>query len=565
MQVLDEEQAVESRRVLLVEDSSATQDLIELVLGAAGHQVRVASTGAEATKLLADENFDVVLCDFHLPDFSGLEVVHRAIEASDGRKLPRFVAITGDVRGLLADQANCEVFDRVVPKPLDVDLVCELVEQPPAVSNIRRGQRPARKTGLDELGLALMHWPRISGPEPAPWLEGIDAIVVDEARDLDQLWMTRGANLLPILDATGVLGKSADLDVSTLAARDEGQISKLVDQFHERRAELHADIARCDTAHDRLLGRMFVSGGSMQARLSHRHDGLAAWNTLADPGRMDALFDRLLVDELIQTDLVDRTHVCPDCRSARVVVREECPSCQSPGLDDASYLHHFRCAYQGPEEDFRQGDDLICPKCRRELSHFGRDYDRPGNLTICRECGTSTSEPVVAFVCTACHRRCEADAMPTRDIVSARLTEAGIAYARSGAAYLGPAKQTLRFGDFPLELTLALNRAARDFNDGERPFTVGYIRYDDLAELAAKHGARRARDTRRLWLETFQQAMDDDVVVARGRSNDFVLRRGAWPDQTRGALAAAARVADGAVSVPLDVQFQLFGPEDFAQ
>ena len=554
------------KRVLLVEDSSVTKDLVELVLSHAGHTVMSVETGQAALDALFAERFDVVLTDFHLPDFTGLDIVRRFLDERGSRDRPLFIAITGDTRGLLSNSENCELFDRVVPKPLDIDLVCSLVTEPvrpaslaPRTSNIRSA------SSTDGLGLAVLEWPLGGGPAPVPGLPGIDALLIREARDLGMLWNIRGANLLPVLDETGRLGASADIDVSTLSIKRTSEIRKIVERFYERRSDLHPDLVRSDDPGDRLLARTEIAGGTLSARLSHDHEGLVAWNTICEPMDVFALLPKMETQSLIKTTFFERIHTCPSCRSARLIVREECPSCASSRLTDESYLHHFRCATQAAESAFVQGDDLVCPKCRRTLRHFGRDYDRPGIMTRCESCESTTVEPQVAFVCSRCTTRTPAEAVPTQDVVSATITETGQAYLKSGAAFLGPARRTLRFGDFPLELVIALNRAAAEYNETRQPFTLASIHYDGLDTVRQEHGALRARDSRRLWLEALQQKMDERIVVARGTTSDFVLLFGTSPDDARADIEAAGAEADKTIRDKLQATLRLFGPEDIAR
>ncbi len=555
----------DARRVLLVEDSSVTKDLVELVLTQAGHRVTSVGDGGAALEALLRESFDVVLTDFHLPDITGLEVVQRFVAVLGDRPRPVFVAITGDTRGLLADRENCEVFDRVVPKPLDIDLVCDLVAEPaPARQSRAVAAVPAGRATADGLGLALMEWPPGPGPAPAPGLAGIDAILVREARNLTGLWQTRGANLLPVLDETGKLGASADVDMTAVAFQDIDRGRQLVDLFHDRKSELHPDLLRSDDPADRLLTRVHVSGGTLTARRSHRHDGLVAWNTICDPDGVPALIDRLVADGLVQAAFFERVHVCPSCRSARTIVREECPSCRSAELTEESYLHHFRCATQGPESDFVVGDELICPKCRRHLLHFGRDYDRPGVSTRCESCRATTTEPQIAFVCTHCGDRTPGEAMPTQDVHSTSLTEAGKTYLRNGATFLGPGRRALRFGDFPLDLVIALNQAAAAYNASQVPFTLASISYEGLGEVRSTHGARHARDSRRLWLESLKQALGDKAIIARGDAGDFALLPNVAADDARSMIDRAVELADRATRDDVGAAVRLFGPEDIA-
>ncbi|WP_083239420.1 response regulator [Methyloceanibacter superfactus] len=108
------------RRVLLAEDSPITQDLLKLLLNQRGHQVDVAMDGEQALEALRRNTYDVALLDFHLPKMDGLQVAAAVRSQTDGRPLPRLIAITADVEGLLAHAEGCDNFDLVMPKPLDI-------------------------------------------------------------------------------------------------------------------------------------------------------------------------------------------------------------------------------------------------------------------------------------------------------------------------------------------------------------------------------------------------------------------------------------------------------------
>lgn len=553
----------EARSVLLVEDSSVTQDIIELVLKQAGHSVLIADTGESAARLLRQEVFDVVLMDFHLPDMTGLEVVQTYLADNTDGKRPTFVAITGDIRGLLSDRSNCEVFDRVVPKPLDIDFVCSLVETLAPRKQNHTASRPVANTyALEDLPFAYLNWPIGRGNTPLADLKGIDAILVHTLEDLDHLWLMSGANLLPVIDLTGKMGSAADINAFTLRLGDKDQICELIEQFHNRRAELHADLTESTDPADRLLARLHLSGGTLTPIRGGMHRSYITWNLLADSDNLDRAILKLEAEGFLQSTFFERVHHCPRCQSARLLIREECNACGSAQLEEESYLHHFRCAYQGPESDFRRADDLICPKCRRTLAHFGKDYDRPGLMVRCHECSDVTSDPLVAFMCIDCATRTPADAVPTRDVVSANVTDSGRAYLKSGRSFFGPTRQSLRFSDLPLELVIALNKAANRFNEAQTPFVLGYIAYDNLIDIRDDHGARQVTETRRLWLENLQQALSDQVMVAQGTTHDFFLCLEVDKAAFEPRLDLAKRRSDDSVRFDLCARFTLFGPED---
>ena len=88
--------------ILLVEDEPAIQLAIRGVLRREGHELRVASSGADALNLLADAPFDLVLTDLALPDgVSGLDIV-RFVRAN--RPGVPVVLITAYGSGEVADE-----------------------------------------------------------------------------------------------------------------------------------------------------------------------------------------------------------------------------------------------------------------------------------------------------------------------------------------------------------------------------------------------------------------------------------------------------------------------------
>jgi two-component system phosphate regulon response regulator PhoB len=61
-------------RVLVIEDSSDLREILRYNLGAAGHEVTLASTGKEGLRLARERLPDIVLIDLMLPDVPGTSV-----------------------------------------------------------------------------------------------------------------------------------------------------------------------------------------------------------------------------------------------------------------------------------------------------------------------------------------------------------------------------------------------------------------------------------------------------------------------------------------------------------
>ena len=106
------------KRVVVIEDHADTAELMAELLGAAGHQVRVALTGSDGIAAARELRADVVFCDVGLPDIDGYAVA-RALRADEATRSARMIALTGFDGADDAERARAAGFDLHVVKPLD--------------------------------------------------------------------------------------------------------------------------------------------------------------------------------------------------------------------------------------------------------------------------------------------------------------------------------------------------------------------------------------------------------------------------------------------------------------
>ncbi len=89
----------EHLRVLVVDDEPHIQHYMRATLEAWGHTVACASDGHEGLQLAAQDRFDIIISDLHMPGLGGREM-HDALQARDPSVAARVVFSTGDtVRG----------------------------------------------------------------------------------------------------------------------------------------------------------------------------------------------------------------------------------------------------------------------------------------------------------------------------------------------------------------------------------------------------------------------------------------------------------------------------------
>ncbi|TCP53031.1 DNA-binding response OmpR family regulator [Tamaricihabitans halophyticus] len=63
--------------VLVVDDDATMRDVLQRYLEAAGHHVRLAADGAEALRMFAEQEPDLIVLDVMMPGMDGLEVCRR--------------------------------------------------------------------------------------------------------------------------------------------------------------------------------------------------------------------------------------------------------------------------------------------------------------------------------------------------------------------------------------------------------------------------------------------------------------------------------------------------------
>lgn len=115
--------------ILVIEDYADTQQMLKFLLEGSGFCVLTAMTGNEALAAARNNNIDLILTDFSLPDMSGPGVVRRLREMNVRLKdVPTIVltAFDGYQYRNLAAEAGCDAF---IVKPPNFDTVLGLINR----------------------------------------------------------------------------------------------------------------------------------------------------------------------------------------------------------------------------------------------------------------------------------------------------------------------------------------------------------------------------------------------------------------------------------------------------
>lgn len=109
-------------------------------------------------------------------------------------------------------------------------------------------------------------------------------------------------------------------------------------------------------------------------------------------------------DPHVRRVALDKIIVCPECE-ALPTFRPGCGTCGSAWLEREIRIHHYACAYVGPEREFVAESGLRCPKCRLTDLVAGSDFEQVKGCLRCADCAAVVAQPTMICHCLACHNR----------------------------------------------------------------------------------------------------------------------------------------------------------------
>jgi DNA-binding NtrC family response regulator len=127
-----------SVRILVVEDDAAMREVLQARLQFWGYQVDIAANGSEARDLVAWKDFDLVISEILLPDFSGLELL-RCLKLADPHRPVILITVQASV-DLAVETMKLGAQD-FLTKPLDHAKLKATIESAVKEIKMRRASR----------------------------------------------------------------------------------------------------------------------------------------------------------------------------------------------------------------------------------------------------------------------------------------------------------------------------------------------------------------------------------------------------------------------------------------
>lgn len=137
--------------VLVVDDSTTSQEVLKSILEDFSFKVDVASTGAEALDMLekAEQPYRLILMDWKMPGMDGLETSRRIKEHRNLAQIPTIIMVTAYGREEIMQQANAIGLDGFLIKPVGPSLLFNTIMDVFG-ETVEQTARPARNEGMLE-------------------------------------------------------------------------------------------------------------------------------------------------------------------------------------------------------------------------------------------------------------------------------------------------------------------------------------------------------------------------------------------------------------------------------
>jgi hypothetical protein len=384
-----------------------------------------------------------------------------------------------------------------------------------------------------------------------------------------------GIVLLDRIDAADLLVALADLPDPTVpiadfgnngtlrrdfvgSTLDEASIADLKQQFAPiwlRLAALPFRAAPQDRAELATLRLAYSRNRPIEAMLASDSLSLVEYPLLGRGAGTRRRLELLAELDLLRRTHFTRTHGCGKCGSARLHVYEACPACGSAELIDEPIVHHYRCGWQDAESRFAKGRILTCPKCRRELRHFGVDYGKPGDVAVCRRCGEQNAEPIVNFSCLDCGTVTRAADVAVTDWYHYDLTDEGLQALHDGRLPrfdIGPLLEGRTRAFTAAEFRLLATEGMRVAQRYQRPFSVARFSIAEIDSLRNELGPVNLNAAFRLAVDAIVETLrESDFVGADGASSILAGFPETTAEKVAGIVDRIRSMIPKTVSVPL--------------
>ncbi len=112
--------------ILIIDDNKDITDAISLFAESKGHSCTISNDGTEGCEIAKKENFDLILLDIAMPDFSGYDVLN-TLKKDSNFDMKKIVVVTAsNLDSLAAEKIELLGIYKLVRKPISLDSLKEI-------------------------------------------------------------------------------------------------------------------------------------------------------------------------------------------------------------------------------------------------------------------------------------------------------------------------------------------------------------------------------------------------------------------------------------------------------
>ena len=115
--------------ILIIDDNKDITDAISLFAESQGHSCTISNDGKEGFNIAKKENFDLILLDIAMPDFSGYDVINTLKKDSDFDMKKIVVITASNLDTLAAEKIELLGISKLVRKPISLDLLEDIFSE----------------------------------------------------------------------------------------------------------------------------------------------------------------------------------------------------------------------------------------------------------------------------------------------------------------------------------------------------------------------------------------------------------------------------------------------------
>jgi two-component system OmpR family response regulator len=116
-------------KVLVIDDNSEITDMLSFYLEEAGYDCKVVNDGREGLQAIKSDDFDLVLLDLAMPEFSGMDVIN-SLKSDNLLEKKNIIILTASA--LHDEETEALVRDgirSVLKKPISIDDLTGVLQQ----------------------------------------------------------------------------------------------------------------------------------------------------------------------------------------------------------------------------------------------------------------------------------------------------------------------------------------------------------------------------------------------------------------------------------------------------